>query len=92
MKVILDYNPRFVHINSRKRPLAEKNTPNIRPMKVTKKSMAVFSQKDKDDERQLENAISRAFIGIIISFYVIYSCYFKMMFDTFHMQGTTPCQ
>ena len=55
----------FMHINSRK-PLAEKNMPNIRPMKVTKKSPAVFSQKDKDDERKLEDAISRAFIGIII--------------------------
>ena len=44
--------------------MAEKNTPNIRPMKVTKKSSTVLSQKDRDDEQKLEDAISRAFIGI----------------------------
>ena len=52
-----------MHLENRKRPLAERNMPNIRPLKVTKKSTTLFSQKDKEDEQKLEDAITRAFIG-----------------------------
>ena len=61
---------------TRKRPLAEKNTPNIRPIKVTKKttkSSARPSQKDREDEQKLEDGIARSFIGISLPCHSLYN-------------------
>ena len=65
----------YAHINSRKRPLAEKNMPNIRPIKVTKKttkSSARPSQKDREDEQKLEDGIAHSFIGISLPCHSLY--------------------
>ena len=45
---------------------------------MTKKSLTVLSQKDKDDERKLEDAISRAFIGITL--YILHTqCIYRFI-------------
>ena len=54
-----------------KRPLAEK-TPNIRPIKVKKRALTVTSESQASvlEEKELDNAIIRSFIGM----YILFSC------------------